>query len=150
MVDYLQKKHGPNNGVGLAYVFCNFQQQENQKLDIILANILGQLVRGLYHIPEEIQTFYETYQRNGIQPQFGDILEMLDVASGLYSHVYMIVDALDECSDSDLTRTHLVSHIVDLQQHFNISFMATAKYIPGIISKFETFLRWSSELVTRT
>ncbi|KAG2014518.1 hypothetical protein GB937_006745 [Aspergillus fischeri] len=139
VVDYLRKKHGTNDDVVFAYIFCNFQQQESQKLDIILANILGQLIRGLYHIPEDIQTFYETYQRNGMQPQLGDILEMLDVASGLYSHVYMIIDALDECSDSDGTRTHLISHILDLQRHFNISFMATARFIPGITSKFQNF-----------
>ncbi|KAF7157299.1 hypothetical protein CNMCM5623_001422 [Aspergillus felis] len=139
VVDYLQKEQGPNNDVGLAYIFCNFQQQQNQKLDIILRNILGQLVRGLYHIPQQIQAFYETYQRHGMQPQLGDVLEMLGVASGLYSHVYMVIDALDECSDCDETRNELISHIFDLQQHFNISFMATARFIPGIISQFENF-----------
>ncbi|GFF95605.1 ankyrin repeat and SAM domain-containing protein 3 [Aspergillus udagawae] len=139
VVDYLRKKHGPNNDVGLAYIFCNFQQQQNQKLDIILANILGQLVRGLYHIPEQIQAFYDIYQRNGMQPELGDVLEMLGVALGLYSHVYMMIDALDECSDSDETRNHLISHILDLQQHFNISFMATARFILAIISQFDNF-----------
>ncbi|KAH3007717.1 hypothetical protein KXV73_008354, partial [Aspergillus fumigatus] len=112
-------------------------QQENQKLDTILASILGQLIRGLCHIPEQIQTFYKTYQRNEMQPQLGDILQMLDVTLRLYSHVYIIIDALDECSDFDGTRTHLISHVLDLQRHLNISFMATARFLPDIISKFQ-------------
>ncbi|KAM0088636.1 hypothetical protein ACP6JD_008036 [Aspergillus fumigatus] len=137
VVDYLREKHGQNDDIAFAFIFCNFQQQENQKLDTILASILGQLIRGLCHIPEQIQTFYKTYQRNEMQPQLGDILQMLDVTLRLYSHVYIIIDALDECSDFDGTRTHLISHVLDLQRHLNISFMATARFLPDIISKFQ-------------
>lgn len=138
-MDYLREKHGQNDDIAFSFIFCNFQQQENQKLDTILASILGQLIRGLCHIPEQIQTFYKTYQRNEMQPQLGDILQMLDVTLRLYSHVYIIIDALDECSDFDGMRTHLISHVLDLQRHLNISFMATARFLPDIISKIQNF-----------
>ncbi|KAK9578676.1 hypothetical protein V6Z93_009622 [Aspergillus fumigatus] len=137
--EWEKEKHGQNDDIAFSFIFCNFQQQENQKLDTILASILGQLIRGLCHIPEQIQTFYKTYQRNEMQPQLGDILQMLDVTLRLYSHVYIIIDALDECSDFDGMRTHLISHVLDLQRHLNISFMATARFLPDIISKIQNF-----------
>lgn len=74
-----------------------------------------------------------------MQPQLGDILQMLNVTLRLYSHVYIIIDALDECSDFDGMRTHLISHVLDLQRHLNISFMATARFLPDIISKIQNF-----------
>ncbi|RHZ45744.1 uncharacterized protein CDV56_101206 [Aspergillus thermomutatus] len=139
VVDYLREKHGSNEAIGLAYVFCNFHQQQSQKLDSVLANILGQLIRGLYHISEEIRDFYKNYQRTQMRPRLNDIVKMLGTVSGLYSHVYVVIDALDECSNSDRMRDHLISHILDLQRDFNISFMATARFIPEITVKFERF-----------
>jgi Cdc6-like AAA superfamily ATPase len=139
VIDYLQRKYESSNGVGIAFIFCNFNQQQNQKLDNILANILGQLVRGLSCLPDALRSFYANHERIGMMPRLSDVLEMLRIVSGIYDHTYVIIDALDECSNSDRGRDHLISHVLDLQRGFNMCFMATSRFIVDIASKFEEF-----------
>ncbi|KAF7118130.1 hypothetical protein CNMCM5793_007523 [Aspergillus hiratsukae] len=139
VIDYLQRKYESSSGVGIAFIFCNFNQQQNQKLDNILANILGQLVRGLSCLPDALRSFYTNHERMGMVPCLSAILEMLRIVSGIYDHTYVIIDALDECSNSDRGRDHLIPQVLDLQRGFNMSFMATSRFILDIASKFEEF-----------
>jgi hypothetical protein len=55
----------------------------------------------------------------------------------VYSRVFIIVDALDECQISDGCRTRLLSKIFNLQVRNGANIFATSRFIPDITEKFQ-------------
>jgi hypothetical protein len=55
--------------------------------------------------------------------------------------VYIVVDALDECSVEDGTRHELLAHLDRLQSGANIRLMVTSRHLPDILERYRTALR---------
>ena len=55
----------------------------------------------------------------------------------IYSTVFIIIDALDECQMSDDCRDSLLSEIFDFQKQAQANFFATSRFIPEIMEKFK-------------
>jgi hypothetical protein len=54
--------------------------------------------------------------------------------------VYIAVDALDECTDRDRTRSELVENLRELQTRANVQLLFTSRFIPDITQKFQSNL----------
>ena len=55
----------------------------------------------------------------------------------IYSRVFIVVDALDECQDSDGSQTSLLNDLFSLQNKSEISLFTTSRFIPEIMEKFQ-------------
>ncbi|KAL5339857.1 hypothetical protein BJX70DRAFT_140586 [Aspergillus crustosus] len=120
-------------------MFCNYRQQHEQKLESILVSILRQLIQALPVIPEDLYTLYQRRHRNGPRLQIHELLNLILTICKVYSRVYIVIDALDECTTTSGTRDSIVSHLLDLQQKCNLSLLATSRHIPEIAAKFQSF-----------
>jgi hypothetical protein len=58
-----------------------------------------------------------------------------------YSTVHIVVDALDECQDSDGARRQFLAKLSDLQTGRDIRLMATSRVIPEIVDAFNEALK---------
>jgi hypothetical protein len=47
VIDHLYTKFHKDTVIGIAYLFCDFRQQDEQKAEDLLASLLKQLARGL-------------------------------------------------------------------------------------------------------
>ena len=63
VVDYLNKKFQNDASTGVAYLYCNFRRQQEQKPADVLKSLLKQLVQEQSSVPEDVKTLYE---RHGI------------------------------------------------------------------------------------
>ena len=70
-----------------------------QSLNNILGSLLKQLIQDQGSLSTAMSKLYESYGDLGMSPSSKDISEALLHSLGLYSEVFLIVDALDECSD---------------------------------------------------
>jgi hypothetical protein len=81
------------------------------------------------------------------------MLGLLQDVTAMYSRVFIIVDALDECQASDGCRTRFLSELFNLQTRHGTNIFATSRLIPKIIALFKTSLsieiRASSDDVAR-
>jgi hypothetical protein len=59
----------------------------------------------------------------------------------LYSRVFIIIDALDECQASHGCRPKFLSNIFDLQAKTGANLFATSRFLPEIIEKFNEGMR---------
>jgi hypothetical protein len=102
----------------------------------ILGCLLQQLVQRQSNISEEIQGLYRSY-RDGIdRPTAAELSTLLQFVSHSRSKNLVVIDALDECVDTDGTRyqllcelqhlrpnLHLIitvqSHILDVEEEFS-------------------------------
>lgn len=135
VVEHLRTKFQNDGSVGIAYLYCNFRRQQEQKPTNLLASILKQLIQRRLSVPENIASLYKHHKEAQNRPSFDEISEVLQSVIANYSRTYIIIDALDECQVSG--RSLLLSEIFNLQTKTDVNFFATSRFIPEIVNMFE-------------
>jgi Cdc6-like AAA superfamily ATPase len=140
VVDHLCGKFFNDANIGIAYLYCNFRQQEEQKPMDLFLSVLKQLLQERPSMPETVKSLYDSHKDKRTRPSFNEILKLLYSVVANYSRAFIIIDALDECRVSDrpdADRKKLVSEIFNLQVKTGASLFATSRFIPEIIKEFE-------------
>jgi fungal STAND N-terminal Goodbye domain/NACHT domain len=143
-IDHLARNE-IKDSTGLAYIYCNYKSYGNLRAADLLAAILKQLVRGCKSLPETISTLYQDHEERGTKALLDEISGACSQVCKTFSKVYIVVDALDECSNHDGTRCKLLKKLRDLQQHFNVRLLVTSRPDPQIQAEFETSLQCQIE-----
>jgi len=128
--------HDPT--VGLAHLFCNYRRHNEQTLEALLSGLLKQLVERQVPLPGCVNDLYEEQQQNGAPGRIEATMGTLKSVMESYSRVFIVIDALDECSTSHGCRTRLLSNIQSLQKQCHINILATSRFIPEITEKFKS------------
>ncbi|KAM3552465.1 hypothetical protein MY1884_007185 [Beauveria asiatica] len=120
--------------VGIAYIYCNFQSQEKQKIDHLLASLLRQLAQRRPSLPHEVKFLYDNHKIKQTKPSVDEISNALQSVARLYSRVFIIIDALDECETE--CRSTFLSHMFSLQAGTTANILATSRPIQTIEKDF--------------
>ncbi|KAI9770975.1 MAG: hypothetical protein M1840_002679 [Geoglossum simile] len=134
IIEHLQTKFRNDPSIGIAYLYCNFRQQ--QEPADLLASLLKQLIQRQPSVPEYVRSLYERHNAQGTRPLFGEIVEGLHSIINDYSRAFIIIDALDEYQVSN-DRSMLLSEIFKLQTKTGAGFFATSRFILEITKEFE-------------
>ncbi|OBT89127.1 hypothetical protein VE02_01999 [Pseudogymnoascus sp. 03VT05] len=84
--------------VGLAFAYCNYKEHDIQTLANLIGSLVQQLVQCYGAIPDEIRVLYTQYNSRNIRPSEDELSRALLSIISKFSHVYIVVDALDECN----------------------------------------------------
>lgn len=133
VVDHLWT-HMQNKDIGVAYIYCNYKTQADQKATNLAATILKQLIQERPDIAEPVDDLYDRHADRGTRPSLEEIISTLQVVVSSYSKVYVVVDALDECQKD--ARGQLLTKLHKMQSKGNLSLMATARFIPEVMQPF--------------
>ncbi|KAI9770862.1 MAG: hypothetical protein M1839_003025 [Geoglossum umbratile] len=136
-IDYLFRTVQCNN-VRVVYLYCNYQAQADQTTPNLLAAILKQLVQARPSIAKPVVHLYDHHASRGTKPSLEEIFRTLQSVLASHSSVYLVVDAFDECSDEEGTRSQLLSRLHALQSKTDLYLMVTSRFIPEIMSKFHS------------
>ncbi|KAF1996905.1 hypothetical protein P154DRAFT_397109, partial [Amniculicola lignicola CBS 123094] len=126
---------------GVAYVYCNYKAQEEQDVSGIMAAILKQLVQGRLSIIEPVERLHKQHVDRVTRPSLNEVLSALRDVLARYSTVYIVIDALDECRDSDGTRGQLLARLRELQARIDVRLLVTSRFMPGIVDAFKDALK---------
>jgi len=137
IVDHLCNRFQSDGSVGIAYLYCNFRRQQEQKPADLFASLLKQLVQEQSSVPESIKGLYMCHKDRRTRPLSTEILKVLPSVIRDYSRTFVIIDALDECQISDGVRRILLSEILDLQAKTGANLFATSRFIPEIEKEFK-------------
>jgi hypothetical protein len=93
---------------------------------------MAQLVRNRDHFAKEVNDVYQASRSNGIGPSSDDFLLMLESQMKLFSRVYVVVDALDECHND--TETSILNRFLKAlhQLPVNAHVLFTSRHDVGI------------------
>lgn len=138
-VDHICKVFQGDN-VGVAYIYNNYNKREEQTTTKLLAVILKQLVQERPLYGEPVTILQRQHADRGTPPSLDEICTVLDSVVRNYSKAYIIIDALDECTDDDGTRSKLIGLLRSLQTRTNTSLMATSRFGSRIKQSFHGFL----------
>ncbi|RFU24977.1 hypothetical protein B7463_g11364, partial [Scytalidium lignicola] len=124
--------------VGIAYIYCNFQRQEEQKIESLLANLLKQLVGSQASLPGSVRDLYSYHSTKRTRPSLDEILKTIQSITATFSKVIIVIDALDECQVLDSCRWRLLSALFNLQEGYRVNVFATSRFIPEIVDQFKS------------
>jgi Cdc6-like AAA superfamily ATPase len=141
VVEELTTRFQNDKSIGIAYLYLNFRRQEEQKTQDLLASLLKQLTQGQSFLADSVKSLYDNHRDKHTRPSVDEISKALQAVVALYSRVFVIVDALDECRVSDGCRIGFLSEIFNLQANCQTSLFATSRFIPEIDEKFKESIR---------
>ncbi|KAL7792234.1 hypothetical protein V8C43DRAFT_305707 [Trichoderma afarasin] len=137
VINNLYNRYKGDADIGISYLYCDYRRQNEQKAEDLVANLLKQLTQGRAAMPDFIQKLYAEFRKKPERPSLRDLSEAMRSVCLLYSKVFIIVDALDECQTADSCRKSFLSEIFKLQEGTNVNFFATARNIPDILEAFK-------------
>lgn len=99
MVDHFSERRWRNEGI--AYVYFKYQDNpDTQKPLRILGSIISQLITQLaphLPLPQKVTDLYDELSQQKRWPTQDQLYTTLVEVSKLFTHVYLVFDALDEC-----------------------------------------------------
>jgi Cdc6-like AAA superfamily ATPase len=137
VIHHLDTKFRNDCTVGIAYIYCNFQRQQEQKPANLLLSLLKQLVQEQLSIPDNIKALYTHHEGKRTRPSLGDISKELQAVISNYSRTFIVVDALDELQISEGGPRMLLLEIFKLQAMTGANFFATSRINDEIAELFE-------------
>ena len=140
IVEYLTTHFRHDKSVGIAYLYCNFRRQHEQKPEDLITSLLKQLVQKLFPVPDSVKMLYNQHKDKGTRPPLDKFLKILESIIAKFSKVYIIIDALDECQLSGGCRPRFLSSILSLQARTGARLFATSRSIPDIEKTFKNCL----------
>ncbi|KID94957.1 Pfs, NACHT and Ankyrin domain protein, partial [Metarhizium majus ARSEF 297] len=124
--------------VGIAYIYCNYQQQAKRKPYDLLASLLRQLSQARSPLPETVAVLYDKHKHGSTKPSLEEISEALHSVAALYYDVYIVVDALDECEIPG-TRARFLSELFRLRHKNRVKILVTSRFVPEITAQFDPY-----------
>lgn len=88
-----------DSGQVVAYFYFSFSDGLKQDVNAALRSIIHQLTWQLVAIPGELKATYEDLRERSSASSNDALLVMLKSVISQFSHTYLILDALDECTE---------------------------------------------------
>jgi hypothetical protein len=128
VVDYLRKRfHGQTVRIGC--IFCNHKEQQDQTASYLISSLLKQFIEEQEDFPAEVTALYETHKKYQTRPSFSECSTLLQSVGTAFSKVFIVIDALDECTERDNTRRSIIDAIRSLKE---AHIMVTSRTLPQI------------------
>ena len=106
-------------------------------METILASVLEQLLRQNDHIPEPVLALYRNHDKAGTTPVVEEYMLAIEESMRLFQAVFLVVDALDECSERPDARAKLTKGILDIQMRTNCQLLCTSRQNREIVNLFD-------------
>ena len=133
VIDHLEQEHGREN-VGVAYIYC-VHNSPNQTARNFLGSLLKQLAMRSTPISNDLKACYKHHTRYGSQPPLKETAKLLHSQVEKFDQAFIVIDALDECPESDQTRKTLIAEVRGLLP--KVRLMVTSRDVPSIENTFK-------------
>lgn len=108
-----------------------------------MACILQQLISDKQSFLSDLKILYAQHNKENTRPSVPDIVSLLQGVVLSYSKVFIIIDALDECTDADDVRFILLTELKKLQHR--ICLLVMSRPIPDLEEPLEGAIRVNVE-----
>ncbi|KAJ4288560.1 hypothetical protein N0V90_011797 [Kalmusia sp. IMI 367209] len=139
VADYLFTKFQADPNVGIACLYINFRQQQQQRPEDLLLSILKQWLQKWTIVPEYIKKLYKSHERKRTRPSLDEITRALKTVADVFGRAIIIVDALDEYDDDqDSSRQIFLTEFLNLQTSTRANLFVTSRINREIAKYFDT------------
>jgi len=124
-----------SKNVGIAYLYCDYQDQTDQNPENLTASLVKQLARKHGVMPPRLEELYNKFSRGGKRPDLEELTALLLQLSGSFLQTYIVVDALDEC-ESTVHRKQFLSVLQAMEDAHIKLFITSRSHPPDIRRAF--------------
>ena len=139
VVKDLEQRFLVDEDIAVLYLYCNYNRLEEQRASDLFSSLLRQLIQHLKTVPACVGGLFQKHQLKGSKPSTDEVLSALKAVVSTFERVFVVIDALDECDNTDLRRDRLLTEVFNLEtrQQSAPHVMATSRYIQEATSRFE-------------
>lgn len=134
VIDQLTTKFHGDKHTGIAYIYFDYRQRE-EHAETLLRNILKQLAQKRPSLPACVSTLY-MQGIQGFPPSLETISQALQSMTEDFSNIFIILDALDECTASNDCRMRFLAEIFSFRDMTAANIFATSRPNTEIADKF--------------
>ncbi|KAL9034131.1 MAG: hypothetical protein Q9180_005577, partial [Flavoplaca navasiana] len=132
-IHFLRTPPRKHDSIGVAAIYCNFNERDQQKPENLLAACCVQLIQPSQNpLPEVLTDLYTKHDSGKTRPVWEDIVQVFKDSIKSLDTVYLVIDALDECLDD--TRQKFLSYFKVLP--VNTRLLVTTRCIDEITREF--------------
>ncbi|KAL9038976.1 MAG: hypothetical protein Q9214_005064 [Letrouitia sp. 1 TL-2023] len=132
LIDYCESKQDSKVG----YFFFDFNDIEKQKSENLVRSLISQFLFKSPNVPEILSTLFSQSQSGSQQPSLGNLISALRKFLNWRSNIFLVFDALDECSDREQL-LDLIETIIDWKLE-NVHILATSRKETDISEMLES------------
>lgn len=134
-IEHLDDTFGSQHDTGVAYIYCDYKNGNEQRPLNLLASLLKQLLIQRSSIPEHIQELYHQHSDKAEtpRPSLKKVFESLQLTVANFSQVYIVVDALDELQQGDQVVQAFLSRLSELKAKKFVNYMLTSRVVPRVM-----------------
>lgn len=141
VIDDITARFLDDRSVGIAYVYCDFRRQSEQSVEDLIASLLKQLSQCRPSLPDVVRSLYDRHSHRRTRPEFDEISTTFRFVAAMYSRVFIIIDALDECQTSNHCQTRFLTESLNFQTTCGVNIFATSRFIPHITQRFNDCMK---------
>jgi hypothetical protein len=134
IINHLEQHFGQDD-VAIAYIYCSYKERETQTAVNLIASLLQQLVQRSPVVPDSIASLYHHHRKRDTRPAIDELSKLLQLEVRRLSKVFIVIDALNECSENNSTRESFLTEIRKLRR--TIYLLITSRHIQSIKGEFE-------------
>ncbi|KAL7805259.1 ankyrin repeat-containing domain protein [Trichoderma aethiopicum] len=135
VIDHLTTRFMDDPTIGIAYLYCTFshpklQTAELQTTEQLLSSVLRQLASSCDPFPASTKKLYEKHKAKDSRPSREQLAADIEAVANLYTEVYVVIDAIDECHLPSVKQFFDV--LFERQSSCNMNIFATSRFIPEV------------------
>lgn len=134
VIDQLITKFHGDEHTGIVYVYFDYRQRE-EHAETLLRNLLKQLAQKRPSLPGCVSTLYKQGIQ-GIPPSLEALSQALQTVAKDFSKIFIIIDALDECTIYNDCRMRFLAEIFSLRNKSAANIFATSRPDTEIADRF--------------
>ncbi|KAF2625511.1 hypothetical protein BU25DRAFT_371926, partial [Macroventuria anomochaeta] len=125
-------------GTVTVYFYFDFNDAQKQDAELMVRSLLCQLLQQLTTIPRSLDTLFSSCQNEQRQPSLQALLEVLQQTMQDFTQIYIVLDALDECTQ----RSELMDVLATVAgwQLQNLHLLMTSRKERDIESSLEDYV----------
>ena len=142
-IDHLINTFRDMPDIGVAYIYCDYKQENEHTHLNLLADLLKQMLQQSSSIPGYTRDMYKQ-RDNGptsARPTLTQILESLQLTMTSFARVFIVVDALDELQRGGKMLQNFLSKLFALQASKTVNLMLTSRDVPLVTEKVQRCVR---------
>lgn len=122
VIDHLERQNSSNETV-CTYIYCDYNQRKEQTVTNLLSSLLQQVLQHLAGddaLLSEMSSLYSVHRKYDTRPTLTQITDMLRKLSSKFRAFYVVVDALDECAESEEDALRFISAVCSLRPQIRL------------------------------
>ena len=134
----VQHCHGDASMV-TAYFYFDFNDTHKQDPELMLRSLLCQLLQRSATIPKSVDALFSACENGHRQPSLYALLELAPQVMQQFTHAYIVLDALDECTQRQELMD--VLEMVAAWELDNVHLLMTSRKERNIESSLESYIK---------